>query len=103
MKGAPGSLLGGRLGAVAPPASFNVQEVPSKKRCAATPLRVRVMGGGGGWFAGGLVGGRWGEVRWFWGVGGREGWFLRGMVLHFVFVWFCKRLHPKKPFVHFPV
>ena len=62
MKGAPGSLLGGRLGAVAPPASFNVQEVPSKKRCAATPLRVRVMGGGG-WFAGCLVGGRWGEGR----------------------------------------
>jgi hypothetical protein len=64
VKGAPGSLLGGRLGAVAPPASFNVQEVPSKKRCAATPLRVRVMGGGGGWF---------------WGRGG-DGWFLRGMV-----------------------
>ena len=66
MKGAPGSLLGGRLGAVAPPASFNVQEVPSKKRCAATPLRVRVMGGGDG----------------FGGGGGKDGfcvgWFLRG-------------------------
>ena len=64
MKGAPGSLLGGRLGAVAPPASFNVQEVPSKKRCAATPLRVRVMGGGGDglrgvWLVGG--GGRGGR------------------------------------------
>jgi hypothetical protein len=32
---------------VAPPASFNVQEVPRDKGCAATPLRVRVMGGGG--------------------------------------------------------
>ncbi len=32
---------------MAPPASFNVQEVPGYKRCAATPLRVRVMGGGG--------------------------------------------------------
>ena len=32
---------------MAPPASFNVQEVPSNKGCAATPLRVRVMGGGG--------------------------------------------------------
>ena len=32
---------------MAPPASFNVQEVPGDKRCAATPLRVRVMGGGG--------------------------------------------------------
>ena len=64
MKGAPGSLLGGRLGAVAPPASFNVQEVPRKKRCAATPLRVRVMGGGGDglrgvWLVGG--GGRGGR------------------------------------------
>jgi hypothetical protein len=60
--------LGGRLGAVAPPASFNVQEVPRDKGCAATPLRVRVMGGGGmvlgeggGWmvFAGdGFCGGK---------------------------------------------
>ena len=68
MKGAPGSLLGGRLGAVAPPASFNVQEVPGDKRCAATPLRVRVMGGGG----------------WFWGRGGKDGfcggWFCGGRV-----------------------
>ena len=63
MKGAPGSLLGGRLGAVAPPASFNVQEVPREKRCATTPLRVRVMGGGDGlrgvWLVGG--GGRGGR------------------------------------------
>jgi hypothetical protein len=53
---------------VAPPASFNVQEVPRDKGCAATPLRVRVMGGGGmvlgeggGWmvFAGdGFCGGK---------------------------------------------
>jgi hypothetical protein len=42
---------------VAPPASFNVQEVPRDKGCAATPLRVRVMGGGG----------------WFWGRGGGGG------------------------------
>jgi hypothetical protein len=49
---------------VAPPASFNVQEVPRDKGCAATPLRVRVMGGGG------MV----------LGEGGGDGWFLRGMV-----------------------
>ena len=60
----PWEPFGGRLGAVAPPASFNVQEVPSKKRCAATPLRVRVMGGGGDglrgvWLVGG--GGRGGR------------------------------------------
>ena len=55
---------------MAPPASFNVQEVPRDEGCAATPLRVRVMGGGGemvlgegggkdgfcgGWFCGGRV------------------------------------------------
>jgi hypothetical protein len=66
---------------VAPPASFNVQEVPRDKGCAATPLRVRVMGGGGGWF---------------WGRGGgrmvlagdgflRGGWFVRGIVCEGVF------------------
>ena len=48
---------------MAPPASFNVQEVPSNEGCAATPLRVRVMGGGG------MVLGE-----------GGDGWFLRGMV-----------------------
>jgi hypothetical protein len=51
----PWEPLGGRLGAVAPPASFNVQEVPRDKGCAATPLRVRVMGGGGWFFAGGWL------------------------------------------------
>ena len=60
----PWELLGGRLGAVAPPASFNVQQVSSDEGCAATPLRVRVMGGGGDGFGG----------------GGGQGWFLRGMV-----------------------
>jgi hypothetical protein len=74
----PWEPLGGRLGAVAPlrgaeapPASFSVQEVPSKKRCAATPLRVRVMGGGGmvcgvfGWWE--VGGGGGGEmVLWGW-------------------------------------
>jgi hypothetical protein len=52
---------------VAPPASFNVQEVPRDKGCAATPLRVRVMGGGGDGFGGG------GGMDGFCG-----GWFLRG-------------------------
>ena len=67
VKGAPGSLLGGRLGAVAPPASFNVQEVPADPERVATPLRVRVMGGGGDGLRGvWLVGGGWG-----WGGGGR--------------------------------
>ncbi len=60
VKGAPGSFLGGSPGAVAPPASFNVQEVPAQTDRVATPLRARVMGGGG-WFAGCLVRGRWGE------------------------------------------
>ena len=72
MKGAPGSLLGGRLGAVAPPASFNVQEVPADPERVATPVRARVMEGGGmvcgvfGWWE---VGGGGGEVRWFCGDG----------------------------------
>ena len=48
---------------MAPPASFNVQEVPREKRCATTPLRVRVMGGGGD----GLRG------VWLVGGGGRGG------------------------------
>ena len=57
---------------MAPPASFNVQEVPADPERVATPVRARVMEGGG-WFAGCLVGGRWGEgggeVRWFCGDG----------------------------------
>ena len=56
----PWELFGGRPGAVAPPASFNVQEVPADPERVATPVRARVMEGGG-WFAGCLVGGRWGE------------------------------------------
>ncbi len=101
----PWELFGGPLGAVAllrgaeaPPASFNVQEERGNVPMSATPLRARMMEGGG-WFAGCLVGGRWGEGgggEMVLGSGGREGWFLRGMVLHFVFVWFFKRLHPKK-------
>ena len=81
VKGSPGSFFGGRPGAVAPlrgaeapPASFSVQEVPSKKRCAATPLRVRVMGGGGMVLGGG--GGR---------MVLRGGWFVKGMVCEGVF------------------
>ncbi len=45
---------------MAPPALFSVQEVPADTERVATPVRARVMGGGG-WFAGCLVGGRWGE------------------------------------------
>ena len=65
----PWELLGGSLGAVAPPASFNVQEVPAQTDRVATPVRARVREGRGmvcgvfGWWEGG-------EVRWFWGVGG---------------------------------
>ena len=44
-----------------------------------------------GWWE---VGGRGGGEMVLGSGGGREGWFLRGMVLHFVFVWFFKRLHP---------
>ena len=79
MKGAPGSLLGGRLGAVAPPASFNVQEVPSNEGCAATPLRVRVMGGGG------MVLGEGGGRMVFAGDGFAGGGFVRGIVCEGVF------------------
>jgi hypothetical protein len=57
VKGAPGSLLGGRLGAVAPPASFNVQEVPADPERVATPVRARVMEGGDGFRGVWLVGG----------------------------------------------
>ena len=56
---------------MAPPASFNVQEVPADPERVATPLRARVMGGGGmvcgvfGWWEGGGEGG--GEmVLWGW-------------------------------------
>ena len=57
---------------MAPPASFNVQEVPRDKGCAATPLRVRVMGGGDGFGGGGGKDGFGGG--WFL----RGGWFVRG-------------------------
>ena len=57
---------------MAPPASFNVQEVPADPERVATPVRARGMEGGG-WFAGCLVGGRGGEgggeVRGFCGDG----------------------------------
>ena len=45
---------------MAPPASFSVHEVPADTERVATPVRARVREGGG-WFAGCLVGGRWGE------------------------------------------
>ena len=48
-----------RDAAEAPPASHSVQEVPADERSAATPLRVRVVGGEGG--------------GWFWGIGGGGG------------------------------
>ena len=53
----------GRLDAVAPPASFSVQEVPADPERVATPLRVRGIGGGGD----GLRG------VWLVGGGGRGG------------------------------
>jgi hypothetical protein len=58
----PWELFGGPLGAVAPPASFNVQEVPAQTDRVATPVRTRVMQGGDGlrgvWLVGGGGGGR---------------------------------------------
>ncbi len=54
-----------RDAAEAPPASHSVQEVPPDKRSAATPLRVRVVGGEGGRM-----------VLGNWGVGGGKGRFL---------------------------
>jgi hypothetical protein len=59
----PWELFGGPLGAVAPPASFNVQEVPAQTDRVATPVRARVMEGGG------MVCGVFG----WWEVGGGEG------------------------------
>ena len=62
-------------GAEAPPASLSVQEVPAKKGRSATPLRVRVIGGGGmvcgvfGWWE--VGGGGGGEM--VLGSGGGEG------------------------------
>jgi hypothetical protein len=58
--GGPRGVCGSALprGAEARPASHSVQEVPIDERSAATPLHVRVVGGGGGWF---------------WGIGGGEG------------------------------
>ncbi len=83
---------------MAPPASFNVQEVPALTDRVATPVRARVMGGGG-WFAGCLVGGRGGEgggemVLGGWG-GGKDG-FCGGWFCILFSVGFFKRLHPKK-------
>ena len=71
MKGAPGSFLGGRPGAVAPPASFNVQEVPADPERVATPVRARVMEGGMvfgvfGWWEVGGGGGGSEMVLWGW-------------------------------------
>ncbi len=61
VKGAPGSFLWGRPGAVAPPASFNVQEVPAQTDRVATPVRAHVVAGEGG---GGVDGfGEWGGGR----------------------------------------
>ena len=63
---------GGGPGAVAPPASFNVQEVPADPERVATPLRARVMGGGGmvcgvfGWWEVGGGGGGSEMVLWGW-------------------------------------
>ena len=53
----PWELFGGRPGAVAPPASFNVQEVPAQTDRVATPVRARVMEGGDGLGGVWLVGG----------------------------------------------
>ena len=49
--------------AEAPPASHSVQEVPADERSAATPLRVRVVGGEGGRMV----------LEWNQGGGGRDG------------------------------
>jgi hypothetical protein len=56
----PWELFGGRPGAVAPPASFNVQEVLAQTDRVATPVRARVVGGEGGgeWM---VLGSGWGK------------------------------------------
>ncbi len=65
--GAPAGFAAPRArDAEAPPASHSVQEVPVDERSAATPLRVRVVGGEGG---GRMVLGNWGG-------GGGKGRFL---------------------------
>ena len=45
--GGPAGFVATRRDAEATPASHSVQEVPADERSAATPLRVRVVGGGG--------------------------------------------------------
>ncbi len=63
-KGGPRGIAAPRArDAEATPASHSVQEVPADERSAATPLRVRVVGGEGGR----MVFGNWG------GEGGRDG------------------------------
>ena len=78
-EGAPGSFLGGPLGAVAPPASFNVQEERGNVPMSAT-LRARARDGRwgrGGW----MVLGRWGRGGWMVLGKGGGGWMvLRGLV-----------------------
>ena len=57
---------------MAPPASFNVQEVPADPERVATPVRARVMEGGGmvfgvfGWWEVGGGGGGSEMVLWGW-------------------------------------
>ncbi len=65
---------------MASPASFSVQEVPREKRGAATPLRMRVIGGGG---EDGFGGG--GARMVFAGVGFCGGRFCGGMVCEGMF------------------
>ncbi len=66
--GAPAGFVATRREAEAPPASHSVQEVPANERSAATPLRVRVVGGEGG--------------GWFWGIGGGGGGGGKGRFLN---------------------
>ena len=80
---------------MAPPASFNVQEVPAQTDRVATPVRARVMEGGGmvcgvfGWWevgGGEMVLGSGGEGRMvFAGDGFAGGGFVRGIVCEGVF------------------
>ena len=72
MKGAPGSFLGGA------PRRCGSASVVQRPRGSGGPRKsrnscARARDGGGGWFSGCLVGGRWGEgggeVRWFCGDG----------------------------------
>ena len=92
---------------MAPPASFNVQEVPAQTDRVATPVRARVMGGGGDglrgvWLVGGGGRGGGGEMVLGSGGGGKDG-FCGGWFCILFSFGFLSVYIQKKPFVYFTV